>query len=114
MKDIAIVILNWNGKELLEKFLPNIISYSGNARIIIADNASTDDSILFMEQSFPSVEILRNTENGGFANGYNDALKQVDAKYYLLLNNDVEVSQNWLSPLFEAMKDEKEQAMLEG
>ncbi|MDB4324311.1 glycosyltransferase family 2 protein [Crocinitomicaceae bacterium] len=107
MKDIAIVILNWNGKELLEKFLPNIIAYSGDARIILADNASKDDSILLVKKNFPKIQILRNEVNGGFAKGYNYALKQIDAKYYLLLNNDVEVTENWLSPLLDAMNNEK-------
>lgn len=107
MQDVAIVILNWNGKALLEKFLPSIVKYSRNARIIVADNGSTDDSNDFIKTNFPSVEIVINAKNGGFAKGYNDALAQVDSKFYVLLNNDVEVTENWLSPLYELMKDEE-------
>lgn len=105
MKDIAIVILNWNGKNYLEKFLPNVIAYSGECRIILADNASTDDSVLFVQTNFPSIEIVINESNGGFAKGYNDALKKIDAKYYLLLNSDIEVTENWVEPLYKAIQD---------
>ncbi len=107
MEEIAIVILNWNGKQLMEKFLPSITSYSENAQIIIADNHSTDDSIEFLQKEYPQITIVRNQTNGGFAKGYNDALKHINAKYYLLLNNDVEVTKNWLKPLIEKMKDKK-------
>ncbi|MBL1279073.1 MAG: glycosyltransferase family 2 protein [Fluviicola sp.] len=107
MKDIAIVILNWNGKQLLEQFLPQVIAYSEDARIIVADNASSDDSIEYLKHNFSSVEILKNSSNGGFAKGYNDALKRVDAEFYLLLNNDVEVTKNWLKPLRKVMENAK-------
>lgn len=105
MNEVAIVILNWNGKHFLEKFLPSVIAHSNGARIIVADNASTDNSVDFLKNSYPSIEIIINESNGGFAKGYNDALKFVDSKYYLLLNSDIEVTENWLSPLVEAMKD---------
>lgn len=107
MKNIAIVILNWNGKQLLEKFLPTVISHSEDARIILADNASSDDSINLVRNNFPNVEIIENKSNGGFAKGYNDALKHVDSEFYLLLNSDVEVSHNWLTPLLKAMENPK-------
>ena len=107
MKEIAIVILNWNGRELLEKFLPKVIRYSEIAQIIIADNASKDDSIEFIRTSFPSIRIISNSSNSGFAKGYNDALKKIETKYYLLLNNDVEVTQGWLEPLLNKIKDPK-------
>ena len=102
MKDVAVVILNWNGKELLEKFLPSVLNFSDDARIIVADNASSDNSIAFLRSKHPEVEIIQNESNGGFAKGYNDALKQIDSKYYLLLNSDVEVTEGWLRPLVEA------------
>lgn len=105
MKDVAVVILNWNGKHFLEQFLDKVVAYSGDARIIVADNASTDDSITYLKQNFPSVEIIQNPENGGFAKGYNEALDQIDSKYYLLLNSDIEVTEHWLEPLVECMSD---------
>lgn len=106
MHDVAVVILNWNGEELLRKFLPGVISNSGDAQIIVADNASTDNSIEVLNNEFPQVHIIRNNSNGGFAKGYNDALAQVEAKFYVLLNSDVEVSPNWLEPLISEMQDE--------
>ncbi len=107
MDQIAIVILNWNGQKFLSDFLPSVIAHSGDARIILADNASTDSSVHFVQTHFPQVEIVVNSENGGFAKGYNDALKRIESPYYLLLNSDVEVTENWLVPLLEQMKDPK-------
>ena len=90
---IAIVILNWNGRKYLQQFLPSVIaSATANAEIIIADNGSTDDSIAFIEKEFPLIRIIRLDKNYGFAKGYNEALQQVIADYYLLLNSDVEVT----------------------
>ena len=103
--DLAIVILNWNGQQFLEKFLPGVIRYSQPYRVIVADNASTDGSIALLQERFPEVEIVLNEENGGFAKGYNDALRRIQAEYYLLLNSDVEVTEDWLGPLLEAMTD---------
>lgn len=105
--DIAVVILNWNGKQFLEQFLPQVIAYSKPYRVVLADNASTDDSVLWVKTQFPDLEIVINSENGGFAKGYNDALKCIQADYYLLLNSDVEVTENWLEPLVETMKNEQ-------
>ncbi|MCR9173502.1 MAG: glycosyltransferase family 2 protein [bacterium] len=105
MKDVAVVILNWNGKSFLEQFLANVIACSSGARIILADNASTDNSIAYIQANFPDVEIIQNASNGGFAKGYNDALQQVDAKFYLLLNSDIEVTPNWIEPLLKCMDD---------
>lgn len=96
---IAVVILNWNGKSLLEKFLPLVIKYSEGANIYVADNASTDDSISFLKAHFPSVKIIKNTENHGFAKGYNTALKHINTDVLCLLNSDVEVTKNWLTPI---------------
>ncbi len=105
MKNLAIVILNWNGKQFLSDFLPTLIKFSSEARIILADNASCDDSVGFVKVNFPNVEIVLNQQNDGFAKGYNDALKQIDSEFFLLINSDVEVTENWLNPLFEAMSD---------
>lgn len=103
--NVALVILNWNGRKFLEQFLPTLITYSEGCRIVMADNCSTDDSVAFVKENFPSVELIINQQNGGFAKGYNDALKQVNAEYYILINSDIEVSENWISPLMEVMKD---------
>lgn len=110
---IAIVILNWNGKKLLERFLPSVIEHSNEANIYLADNASSDDSISYTEQNFPSIQILKNKENGGYAKGYNEALKHIDADIYCLLNNDVEVSENWLQPILETFKNEFNTAIIQ-
>lgn len=104
---VAVVILNWNGKSLLEKFLPQVVLHSKPHRVVLADNASTDESVTWVKANFPEVEIIINASNGGFAKGYNDALKQVDADYYVLLNSDVETTENWLVPLIQAMENSK-------
>ena len=104
-KSLAIVILNWNGKSFLEQFLPSVCANSGTASIILADNASTDDSVEFVKAFYPQIQIIINEFNGGFAKGYNDALKFVEADLYLLLNSDIEVTKNWLSPLLKIMED---------
>lgn len=101
---VAVVILNWNGKNFLEKFLPSVISCNSSfAEIIIADNASTDDSVSFLKNNYPNIQIIQNTTNGGFAKGYNDALKEVKAEYYVLLNSDVEVTPGWLDAIIKLM-----------
>jgi len=105
--DLAIVILNWNGRKFLEQFLPSVTAFSKPYRVIVADNASTDDSVAYLEENYPGVELIVNEENGGFAKGYNDALKKVEAEFYMLLNSDVEVTEGWLDPLLNAMKDPK-------
>tara|TARA_B100001142_G_scaffold320953_1_gene366875 strand:+ start:998 stop:2014 length:1017 start_codon:yes stop_codon:yes gene_type:complete len=104
---IAVIILNWNGKEWLNKFLPNLINHSKEATIFIADNASTDDSVSFVRKKFPSIQILLNKENSGYAKGYNDALKQINAEYFVLINSDVEVSKQWLSPIINLMDNDQ-------
>lgn len=102
---VAIVILNWNGKHYLEQFLPSVLATSyPNYRLIVADNGSTDDSVSFVRSRFPAVELLLLDRNYGFARGYNEALKKVEADYYLLLNSDVEVSSNWLEPMVELLE----------
>ncbi|MGV3630398.1 MAG: glycosyltransferase family 2 protein [Bacteroidota bacterium] len=106
MEELAIVILNWNGRNFLERFLPGVLEHSPGARIVVADNASTDDSVRYVRENFPRVELVINASNGGFAQGYNEALQQVSARYYLLLNSDVEVTENWLEPLYKAIREE--------
>lgn len=101
---IAIVILNYNGQLFLEKFLPSVIEHSNGARIIVADNCSTDHSVAFVHERYPRIEIIENAQNGGFAQGYNDALKLVKSEYYLLLNSDVEVTKDWLLPLMKEIQ----------
>lgn len=95
---VAIVILNWNGAKLLRQFLPSVIGYSKNdfTKIVVADNGSTDDSIPILQAEFPQLEILDLKQNHGFAKGYNEALKQLDAEFFVLLNSDVEVTEGWL------------------
>jgi len=100
MKDFAIVILNWNGKNLLEKFLPFLVNYSSDATIYLADNFSTDNSIQFVKEKYPTVKIIRNKDNYGYAKGYNEALKNVTEKYLCLINSDIEVTNNWLQPIY--------------
>ena len=104
--NVAVVILNWNGKKLLEQFLPSVVKYSEKATIYVADNASTDDSVLFVENDYPSVKIIQNTTNGGYAKGYNDALKNLSEDIFVLLNSDVEVTKNWLSPIISAFNND--------
>ncbi len=111
--NIAIVILNWNGKELLEQFLPSVISFSSEADIYVADNASTDDSVLFLEEHFPQVTIIQNSVNGGYAKGYNDALQHIKADVFCLLNSDVEVTKNWLLPIQEVFISEPNTAIIQ-
>lgn len=104
---VAIVILNWNGKKFLEQFLPSVLSSEyANKRVIVADNASTDDSVDFLKTHFPQVEILLNNSNEGFAKGYNTALKQVQSDYYVLLNSDVEVTSGWIAPVITLMESD--------
>ena len=108
LPSVAIVILNWNGKAFLEKFLPSVLASSyNNKRVIVADNASSDDSVSFLREHFPAVEIIINASNGGFAKGYNDALKNVEADYLVLLNSDVEVTAGWLEPVISLMESDK-------
>lgn len=111
----AIVILNWNGKNLLAKFLPSIVKFSSfsNVEIYVADNASTDESVNFIKQNFPSIQIVQNKENGGFAKGYNDALKHIDADIYGLVNSDIEVTEGWLNSILETFEVDPNTAVIQ-
>ena len=113
MKKIAVVILNWNGVKLLEQFLPSVIAYSDQASIYVADNASTDASIEVIQNQFPSVKIIQNTGNFGFAKGYNESLKYVEEEYYALVNSDIEVTENWLAPILEIFETQPETAIIQ-
>jgi GT2 family glycosyltransferase len=98
LNKISVVILNYNGKNWLEKFLPNVIQHTNdsNAEIIIIDNASTDNSIDFLQNNFPQLTLVINKSNTGYAGGYNEGLKKINSDYYVLLNSDVEVTENWI------------------
>lgn len=106
MKKIAIVILNWNGEKLMEEFLPSVVACSPRDRadIIVADNGSTDGSLPMLQNKFPEVKIIRFDTNYGFAEGYNRAIRQIDAEYTVLLNSDVEVTPGWLDAPIAAME----------
>ncbi|SHH03290.1 hypothetical protein SAMN05443549_11212 [Flavobacterium fluvii] len=110
---IAVVILNWNGTKLLEQFLPSVIKYSPEAEIYVADNASTDDSVAFVKAYFPTVKIVENESNFGFAQGYNEALKHIDSEIYALVNSDIEVTENWLKPILETFENEPKTAIIQ-
>lgn len=104
---IAVVILNWNGRSLMEQFLPSLIQNSQGADLYVIDNASTDDSCAFLSQQYPQINQIVLDDNYGFAKGYNLGLKSIDAELFCLLNNDVAVSENWLIPIKEAFKEKE-------
>jgi GT2 family glycosyltransferase len=104
MAKIAVVILNWNGLKFLELFLPSVIRYSEDAEVYIADNNSSDDSLSFLRKNFSGVTVISLSVNEGYSKGYNLALKQIKADFYVLLNSDVEVSQGWLHPVIRFME----------
>ena len=110
---IAIVILNWNGEALLERFLPSVVAHSQGADIHVVDNASTDGSIAFLQKHYPQVHRVQNTVNGGFAKGYNDGLRAIEADIFCLLNSDVEVSPNWLEPIRKAFVERPGAAIIQ-
>ncbi len=112
--NIAIVILNWNGKPLLQKFLPSVVNYSENlADIYVVDNASEDDSVNFVKTHYPKIKLIEFEKNLGFALGYNCALEQIEADIYCLLNSDVEVTSNWLTPIIKSFKQQPNTAILQ-
>ncbi len=113
MKKIAVVVLNWNGVKLLEQFLPSVFSFSNEATIYVADNASSDNSIQFIKDNYPTIKIIQNDGNYGFANGYNIALQQVEEEYYCLLNSDVKVTENWLTPILSLFESESDVAIIQ-
>ena len=110
MKKIAVIVLNWNGQSLLEQFLPKLIAYTplDIADIIVADNASTDTSVPFVKLEYPEIQLIRLDKNYGFAEGYNQAIAQLNHKYVVLLNSDVEVSPNWLETALNYLEEHPE------
>lgn len=105
---VAVVILNWNGKSFLEQFLPSVLSSTyANLQIVVGDNASTDSSVELLKSNYPSVRIIENETNEGFAKGYNSVLKEVNADYFVLLNSDVEVSPGWIEPVIDLMEGDQ-------
>jgi len=110
---VAVVILNWNGKQLLEQFLPSVVQYSKEATVYLADNASTDDSVAFVKEQFPEVAVVVNPTNTGYAGGYNEALQHIEADVYALVNSDIEVTENWLQPIIKAYQNEPTTAIIQ-
>lgn len=103
MHDTAVAILNWNGRKLLETYLASVVEFSPQANIYLIDNASSDDSVRYVTTHFPSVKILQLNENFGFAKGYNEGLKKITEAYVVLVNSDVRVTENWLSPMLKKL-----------
>ena len=105
---VAVVILNWNGRKHMEQFLPSVTAATyENFEVIVADNGSTDNSLSFLQLHYPGIRTILFKENYGFAKGYNEALKQVKADYYVLLNSDVEVQPGWLEPMVELLEKDR-------
>ena len=112
-QDTAVVILNWNGKRLMEEFLPSVATLSSGADVIVADNGSTDGSVEWLKENYPLVRVLPFKENHGFAGGYNLAIKTLEEyKYIVLLNSDVEVTAGWWQPLVEVLDNEQDVAVV--
>ncbi len=107
MSKLTIVILNYNGQDFLARFLPTVILHSAGYQIVVADNGSTDDSVSFLKNNFPQLELIEFAENYGFCGGYNKALNKIESEYYLLLNSDIEVSADWIAPMEELLDTNK-------
>ena len=110
MKEVSVIILNWNGAAMLRKYLPSVVKYSGEAEVVVADNGSTDNSLEVLREEFPTVKTICFDQNYGFAEGYNKAIAQTLTPYTLLLNSDVEVTEGWLVPLMAFMREHTEAA----
>ena len=111
--ETSVIILNWNGAAMLRQYLPSVLAYTPDADIIVADNGSTDDSLEVLKNEFPSVKTIVLDKNYGFAEGYNRAIEQVDSDYVVLLNSDVEVTDNWLAPLLDYLENHPETAAVQ-
>lgn len=109
----SIIILNWNGAQMLRTYLPSVIAHTKDAEIIVADNGSTDESLAVLTKEFPTVKTIVLDKNYGFAEGYNKAIEQVDSEYVVLLNSDVEVTDGWLAPLLDYMDAHPEVAAVQ-
>lgn len=110
MTKVSVVILNWNGADMMRRFLPSVVTNTPQADIVIADNGSTDDSLAMLRKDFPNVRLVELDQNYGFAEGYNRGLKSVESEYYVLLNSDVETPEGWLEPMVEYMDAHPEAA----
>lgn len=111
MARLSVVILNWNGRRHLERYLPSVVAHTeGDAEVVVADNGSTDDSLQWLRLNYPDVRVMRLDRNYGFAGGYNRALREVESEYVLLLNSDVEVTAGWWQPLVEVLDTESDVA----
>lgn len=108
MKKLAVVILNWNGKEHLNHYLPSVMMHAKPFDVVVIDNDSTDDSVSFLKSNYPEIKIINNPDNGGFAKGYNDGLEHLKGQYeyYVLLNSDVEVTANWINPILSLLEND--------
>ncbi|GAB5558063.1 MAG: glycosyltransferase family 2 protein [Schleiferiaceae bacterium] len=105
LKKLSVAILNWNGVALLERFIPKVLSTCPDwAEVVVIDNASTDDSVQWLQQNAPQVKVIQNSKNTGYAGGYNNGLSSLETEYWVLLNSDVEVSEGWLEPILEAFE----------
>ncbi len=119
MENVAVVILNWNGEKFLRRFLPSVVEYSLKARVVVADNGSTDSSLEVIRDLFPTVEVVELSSNYGFAEGYNRALEVLreryanSIEYYVLLNSDVEVTAGWITPIVELFKQDQTTAAIQ-
>lgn len=113
MEKTAVIILNWNGAQMLRTYLPSVVAHTTDAEVIVADNGSTDDSLQVLADEFPTVKTIVLEKNFGFAEGYNRAIEQVDSKYVVLLNSDVETPENWLTPLLDYMETHPEVAAVQ-
>ena len=110
---LAIVILNWNGQQLLERFLPSVVNYADGHDIYVIDNASIDSSVSFLEAHYPTVKCIKLIDNFGYAGGYNAGLKLIEADVFCLLNSDVEVTENWLKPIINTFKSNPDTAIIQ-
>jgi Predicted glycosyltransferases len=109
---VSIAILNWNGRHFLQQFLPSVLASTWpNKEVVVIDNASTDDSVQYLRENFPSVKIIQNASNFGYTKGYNEGLKQLQADYFVLLNSDVEVTPSWIEPVIALMEKDKQIAI---
>lgn len=104
---VIVAVLTWNGRKHLGEFLPSVIANSANAEVVVIDNASTDDTLTFLAEHYPDLRVVQNTTNSGYAGGYNEGLRQLEAEYFVLLNSDVEVTPGWISPLIAAMENDR-------
>jgi len=113
MTRVSVVVLNYNGRHLLEKFLPSVVKFTPKAQIIVADNGSTDDSVNLIRTAFPSVDIIRIPANLGFCGGYNFAMRQIASEYTVLLNSDVEVTPGWADPILKLLDERSDVAAVQ-